>query len=225
MSDQIKTLFDKLKAQVAEWPSDQKASFIGGISDGLRLAILIANEAGCNLARNSYLGDLVKFLGDQKCPPVKRRNEAAQKPKSSRDQLLDDMRELLRRTIAGRLRISKNTYDTSWDAWDEVNKCLLTVIAITNRRALDDTIADIQIIRSVAGGGPVDRETVKSEVEACEERFPMEIAAIEGFNELSKRRGIKHKDIWIYLTSKTQVILGHDDDELRDIDARYKRVA
>lgn len=222
MKDQIKSQIGKLKQQVAEWPTEQKASFIGGISEGLCLAVLIAKEAGCNLAKEGSLVELADYLGGQKCPPVKRRNQAAQQPKPAKQQLFEDTKELVRRAIAGRLGISKKTHDTSWDAWDDVNQHLFTVIAIANRKALDDAIADLQILRSIAGSGEVDRESVKAEVEMCYEKFPIEIAAIERFNELSKRRNFQHQDIWAFLRSNTPVRLGHDDDELRELDARYQ---
>jgi len=222
MTDELNRQLDKLKAQVAEWPIEQKASHIGGIFDGLRLAILIAKESGCNLGKDNYLNELVNHLGGQKYPPVKRRNEATQNPKPARNQLGDDIKVLLRRAIASRLQISKETFDASLDADDTVNKCLLTVIAIANRSALDDAIQDIQIMRSIAGGGDVDRASVKSEVETCHEKFPIEIAAIKRFNEYSKRSNFKLKDIWSHLRSNVRLDSRYDDDELRAIDARYQ---
>jgi len=222
MSDEIKIQCDKLKSEVSTWPRDQKASFIDGISDGLCLAVSIAKESGMNLATNPYLRDLVNWLNDEKRPPVRRRNKAVQKPKCARDQLVDDIKDLLRRAIASRLRIPKNTYDTSLDAWEDVNKYLSTVVAIGNRKALDDSINDLRIVRSITGGGLVDRESVKSEVETCYERFRTEVDAVTRFNEMLNGGIIKVNDVWIWLRSNVHVNSGYDDDELREIDARYQ---
>jgi hypothetical protein len=221
MEIQVKNQIDELKTEIAAWPKDQKGSFVGGITEGLCLGVLIAKAVGCDIAKDDDFKELLNFL-DRNCPPVKRRRKSAQKPQPARDQLVDDIKALLRRAIACRLRIPKDTFDTSLDVEDEVNKLFLTVVAIANRSALDDAIQDIRIMRSIAGGGVVDRETVKSEVEICHEKFPIEIAAIERFNELSKRNNFKLKDIWIYLRSNVGLDYGYEDDELREIDARYQ---
>lgn len=224
MKHELKKKIDELRAEVVGWPKDQRGSFAGGVSIGLLLAAVFAKDAGCEILKDNNFRELLGFL-NRNCPPVKRRNEAAQKSKPARDQLYDDTKELVRRAIAGRLGISKDTYDTSWEAWEDANKHLLTAIAIANRKALDDAIADIQTLHSIVGGGDMDRETVKAEVKMCYEKFPIEIASIERFNELSERKGFKQKDLWIFLRSNTPLISGHDDDEMREIDARYKSAA
>ena len=220
MSEKVKKQIDEIKAEIGEWPNDQKRSFVDGIATGLHLAV-IAKLDGCDIVNDKDIAEFTSCL-DGNWPPVKRRNKSAQKLKSARDQLAEDIKDFLRRAIACRLRISKDAFDTSLDTEDEVNKLLLTVIAIANRSELDDAIHDIQIMRSITGGGLVDRESIKSEVETCYEKFPIEIAAIERFNELSKRSSFKVNDIWIYLRSNMGLDYGYEDDKLREIDARYQ---
>jgi hypothetical protein len=220
MPDQTTNQIQELKNEIAGWPKDQKASFMRGILDGLSIAVMCAEEVGCDIKENENFREFVDFLIPN-APPVKTRNPAAQHPKSERDQLFKDIKELLRRAIAGRLRIPKNTYDESLDAEEFVNNCLLTVIAIGNRDALDDTIMDLQIMRSITGEGTVDREAVKTEVESCHEKFRTEWGAITNFNELASKGIFKPKDIWAYLRSNVPVNYGYDDDELREIHTRY----
>jgi hypothetical protein len=220
MSENVKKQIDEIKAEIEEWPEEQKGSFVDGIATGLHLAV-IAKQAGCDILKDKDFAELASFL-DRHWPAVKKRNKSAQKPKPARDQLAEDIKGLLRRAIACRLRIPKDTFDTSLETEEEINKWLLTVVAIANRSKLDDAIQDIRIMRSIAGGGAVDRESVKSEVETCHEKFPIEIAAVERFNELSKRSSFKVKDIWTYLRSNVGLNYGYEDDELRDIDVRYR---
>jgi hypothetical protein len=223
MTDEVKNQLDMLKAEIAEWPKDEKRSFVGGITEGLCLGVLIAKAAGYDIAKDKDLKQLFSFL-DHNCPPLKRRKVGAPKPKPARDQLFEDIKELLRRAIAGHLRIPKDTFDTSLDAEDQVNKCLLTVVAIGNRNALNDAIQDIQIMRSIAGG-VVDRASVRSEVESCYERFRTEVDGVTEFKKLSKRGTIRPKDIWIYLRANVGLNCEYEDDDLREIDARYQTAA
>ncbi len=51
MANDITSEISTIKTAVVGCPDDQKTSFIGGISDGLRIAALIANKTACNLAR------------------------------------------------------------------------------------------------------------------------------------------------------------------------------
>jgi hypothetical protein len=222
MSDEIKNKVTQLKGQIAEWPIEQRAIFMDGISEGLCIAVLIAEEAGVKLGKDPNFDDLSLYLCRQECPPVKKRDKSVQEPKSARDQLAADIKRFLLRAIACRLRIPKDRFDTSLDVEDMIKKYFHIIVAIANRSALDDAIHDIQIMRSIAGGGLVDRESVKSEVETCHEKFGTEIASVERFNELTKRSNFKLKDVWIYLRSNEHLDLGYEDDELREIDARYQ---
>ena len=194
---------------------------MSGMASGLYLAGLIAKEGSRNILNDKDLDDFTDFL-IANMVPVKRRNETVKKPKSERDQLIDDFKEFLRRAIAGRLQIDKSTYDESLDAEDLVNQCLLTVIAIGNREALDDAIRDIQIMRSITGDGITDRKAVRSEVESCYEKFRLEVEGVTRFNELSKLSNFESKDIWEFLRTNVPVTSGHDDGELQKIDARYR---
>ena len=221
MTEELKNQISELKAKVVDWPKDQKGSYVEGISEGLSLGLSFAKLAGYDAAKDDELIELLNFFIHD-CPSAKKRSKAKLKSKPARDQLADDIKTLLWRAIAGRLRIPKDTFDTSLDVEDVVHKYFLIVVAIANRSALDDSIQDIRIMRAIAGGGPVDCESVKSEVEFCYENFRTEIAAIEQFNELSKRSNFKMKDIWIFLRANVPVNYGHDDDELREIDARYR---
>lgn len=220
MPDHIKNQIDELQNDIEASPKDQKASFMHGIAAGLGLVAFMAKEAGCDLSTNADFQEFVGYLVHH-TPPLKKRTGAGQKPRPARDQLADDIRELLRLAIAGRLRIPKPTFDTSLEAEELVNRCLLTVVAIANRSALDDAIQDLRIMRSIAGG-VVDRETVKAEVESCYEKFRVEIAAVERFNEMTKRESFQPRDVWSYLRANVQVDYGYDDEgELDEIDARY----
>jgi len=219
MSEKVDAEIAEIQSDVANWPKDQRAIFMRGLMSGLGLSASVAEEAGCKLSDNKSFVGFAEFLV-LNAPPVKKRKVIGRNPKDSMEQLIDDIRELLRRAIATSLRIHKRTYDESLDVEDLVNKSLLTVIAIGNRDALDKAIQDIRIMRSITGG-EVDRETVKSEVEDCYERFRFEVAAITRLNELRKRGGFAPKDIWALLRSNVQVNNQYDED-LSEADARYR---
>jgi hypothetical protein len=226
MNDNVKTTISDIKAEIAEWPKEHRASLMNGLLQGLALGITAAEQRGCNITEIKEIEEFCAFV-DANTTRVKKRNEALQKPKTVRDQLVDDIKELLRRAIAGRLRISKPKFEESLDAEDLINRTLLIVIAIGNRSLLDDAIQDIRIVRSIIGGA-VDRETVKAEVESCNENFPTEVAAITRFNEMDIRlNGIgepafKPKDIWSNLRANVRVNFGYDDEGLETIDSRYR---
>lgn len=219
MESQVNIEIEKLKAGIEELQKDQRASFMDGIASGLYLAALIAKEDGRDILNDKDFNQFTEFLA-MNIIPVKRRNLSTQQPKSESNQLFEDIQEFLRRAIAGSMMIQKRTYDESLDAEDRVNHCLLIVIAIGNRNALDDAIRDIQILRSITGG-IVDRKVVRSEVESCYENFRFEVAAVTRFNEMSKMN-FKSKDIWNNLRSNVTVTCGHDDEDLRKIDERYQ---
>lgn len=221
MPNQTISQIQNLKNEIAGWPREQKASFTRGIAEGLALGSLVAKEAAdCDIRTHEDFQEFASFLF-QNSPPVKIRNTSTQRPKSERDLLFEDIKELLRRAIAGHLRIPKEAYDESLDAEELVNNCLLTVIAIGNRNALDDAIQDLQIMRSITGEGTVEREAVKTEVESCHEKFRTEWGAITNFNEMASKGIFQPKDIWSNLRANVPVNYGYDDDELREIDARY----
>lgn len=220
MATKLESQINKLKAEIEGWPKEQKGSFVGGICEGLLIGVLAAGTSGREIAENTAIKELMDFLGHHSWP-VKRR-QSPQQPKPSRDQLCDDIKALLQRAISCHLRIPKEAFDTSLDVEDKVDSILTTVIAIANRKSLDDAIQDIQVVRSIMGGGVVHRETVKSEVESCHENFSKEIAAVEQFNDMSKRNAFKPKDIWISLRSILVVDYGYQDEALQEIDTRYQ---
>lgn len=225
MSNEIKEKVGELKTEISEWPIDQKASFMAGISEGLCLALVIAEEAGVKLAKDANLYDLSKYLCEQKCPPVKKRAKSTRAPTCARGQLADDIKKLLLRSVACRLRIPKITFDTSLDVEDLVTKYFFIIVAIANRSKLDDAIQDIRIMRTIAGGGLIDRLSVRSEVETCYDEFNTEIASVERFNEMTKNGNFRAKDIWLYLRSVERLDSEYEDDELQEIDARYRNTA
>lgn len=221
MNEKIDAEIVAMKAEIAEWPRDQRGSLVSGIVQGLALAALMAKEAGFNIANESNFVGLTTFL-IQNMPSVKKRDPKSEAAAEPRDQMVDDIKQLLRKAIAARLRIPKPRFDTSLDANELVDKYFTIVVAIGNRTTLDDAIRDIRIVRSVVGGGRVDHETVRAEVELCYDQFKVEIAAVERFNELTKRSGFKPKEVWVFLRSNVWVDWGYDDDELHEIDARYR---
>lgn len=220
MSDQIKILIEKLELEIYEWPLEHKSSFVDGLTEGLHIALLMANDAGCNLAKDERFLGFCNHLETIKYPPLKRRGKIA--TKTPREQLFDDVRELVRRAIACRLKISKQKYDTLLEAWGAADAVLLIAMAIARHSALDDSIRDIQTFRTLSGYGETDREIIRVEVENCYEIHKVEIATIERLLELSARKNFNFSDIWIYLRSVTPLSSVYEDDDLQEIDVRYK---
>ena len=104
------------------------------------------------------------FIGA--APPAKKRSKTALLQKSPRDQLVKDVKQLLRRAIATRIRISKVDFDTYLDVEELVENYLRTAIAISSRTELNEAIEDIQKLRGIIGGEK-SRKAVLKEVEYC----------------------------------------------------------
>ena len=119
MKDEVKECITGIKADLTGWPKEHRASFVNGIVQGLTLGILAAEQKRCNIAEIEAVEEFSTFIIQNTGPVKKRRNEASQMPKAARDQLVDDIKELLRRAIACRLKIPKDTFDKSLPAVSE----------------------------------------------------------------------------------------------------------
>jgi hypothetical protein len=138
-----------------------------------------------------------------------------------RDALLNDVKELLRRSIASTLKIEKANYDASLDTRTDVNKCLSMVMAIGYNETLDGALDDLCQLGSIFSASTIPREIVQKEIMACLNTFRFEIAVFKRMHEM-QRQNIEPKDVWNDLKGKAPVDSAYVDDEFRKIDARYQ---
>jgi len=221
MNDQIQAQIQSVKSEMDDLPLIERAILARGVMCGLGLAGLLAQELGTPIGQTDDFQGLVQFAIKRMSPP-RNRDPKLDEAHPLFDPFVEDFKELLRTSIADGLRITRERRQASISHQDLVNKYLTMVIAIANHKALDNAIRDIRILRSIIGGGYVDREVVKDEIELCHEKFPLEIAAVERFNEMSGRGSFTPKEIWNSIRCNMQIQSGSSDEVLWEIEARYR---
>ena len=119
----------------------------------------------------------------------------------NRDALLEDVKGLLRRSIASTLKIEKVDYDASLDTQTAVNRCLSMVMAIGYNKTLDGALDDLCEMGSLFNTGTISRETVQKEVMASLNTFRLEIRIFKRMHEMNQNN-MEPKDILNDLVSK-----------------------
>ncbi len=112
----------------------------------------------------------------------------------TKDELLEKVKELLRFSIATKLKIKASDYSTSLDTKTAVQRCVTVVMAIGCNKALDSAVDDLCELFG-AFSSYVDRSKFEDEVEACYNTFRLEVAAFTNMHELNQLNVVP-KDIW-----------------------------
>ena len=139
------------------------------------------------------------------------------------DPLLDDIKDLLRRSIASSLKIAKSDYDASLDTQTAVNECLSMIMAIGYNDTLDGAIDDICKFRSGYTGSEFPRNVVQKEIIACQNTFRSEVAGFKKMHDM-KRREMEPADIWSSVIFQISISPEYCDDWLKQAEARYQRL-
>jgi hypothetical protein len=119
----------------------------------------------------------------------------------NRDALLEDVKGLLRRSIASTLKIEKAEYDASLDTQTAVKRCLSMVMAIGYNETLDGALDDLCEMGSLFNTGTISREIVQKEVMACLNTFRFEIWIFKRMHEMNQNN-MEPQEIWNDLVSK-----------------------
>ena len=132
----------------------------------------------------------------------------------NKDTLLENVKELLRRSIASTLKIEKTDYDMSLDTQTAVNRCLSMIMAIGYNETLDGALDDLCEMGSLFNANAISREVVQKEIMACLNTFRVEIAVFKIMHQMNQQNK-EPREIWNDITSK--IIIPHDyqDDWLR----------
>jgi hypothetical protein len=140
---------------------------------------------------------------------------------TNRDALLNDVKEILRRSIASTLKIEKAHYKVSLDAQTAVDRCLSMVMAIGYNETLDGALDDLCEMGSLLNAHTISREIVQKEVMASLNTFRFEIAVFKRMHEMG-RLNMEAEVIWNELISQVHISLDYQDDWLEKINASYK---
>jgi hypothetical protein len=124
-------------------------------------------------------------------------------------ELLENVKSLLRKAIASRLKIAKADYDASFDTQTAVNRLLTNVMSIGyNKGDIDEVLEELCTGRHF---GDEDNEAVidatRKEVVATQNQFSSEIAAFARMHELNQA-GAAPEATWAKIQS--MVVLGED---------------
>lgn len=136
----------------------------------------------------------------------------------NKDELLEYVKEYLRRSIATTLKIEKDHLANTPNAQAAVERCLITVMAIADNDGLDGAIDDLCQKHS-ALSKTVSRRDVRKEVEACYNTFRVEVDGLSTMHKITRLQ-TKSKDIWIVLRERVPIDNSeYDDDWLQTADA------
>ena len=135
----------------------------------------------------------------------------------NRDELLEYVKEFLRRAIATTLKIEKEHLVTTPKAQDAVERCLIAVIAIAENDGLDGAIDDL-CRRHSALGETVSRKDVRKEVEACYNSFRVEVDGLTTMRTITRSQ-TESKVLWTVLRERVPIGSDYDDDWLQAADA------
>ncbi|MEI6297475.1 MAG: hypothetical protein WCO84_07630 [bacterium] len=123
--------------------------------------------------------------------------------------LLDDVKSLLCKAIASRLKIEKADYDESLGAQHAVSRCLINVMSIVhNNGEIELVLKELCMARHF--GQEVDNTVLaamRTEIVATLNTFRSEIAAFRAMHEMNQA-GASTEATWTQI--QTMVILGED---------------
>ena len=132
----------------------------------------------------------------------------------NKNELPENVKKLISRAIATKLKIRRDHLTTSLEAKAKVDRCLMIVTAIADNHTqkLDDVVNDLMEIYS-ARSEVVSRGIIQREVNECDESFNTEIAGIERMREMMRTKiDCKTKAIWEFLRSRVQVGAEYEED-------------
>jgi hypothetical protein len=139
----------------------------------------------------------------------------------NRDALLNDVKDLLRRSIASTLKIGKAHYDMSLDAQTAVDRCLSMVMAIGYNETLEGALDDLCEMGSFLNTNKISRDKVQKEVMGSLNTFRFEIAMFKRMHEMGKHN-MEPKAIWKELIAKIHIAPEYHDDWLANRNATYR---
>ena len=136
------------------------------------------------------------------------------------DELPENVKKLISRAIATKLKIRRDHLTTSLEAKTKVDRCLMIVTAIADNQTqqLDDVVNDLMKINSTRGE-VTSRRAIEGEVNECYEAFNTEIAGVGRMREMMRLKiDFKAKAIWEFLRSEVHIASEYEDD-LQSADA------
>ncbi|MDB6134354.1 MAG: hypothetical protein JWM59_2597 [Verrucomicrobiales bacterium] len=133
------------------------------------------------------------------------------------DELLDYVKEFMRRAIATALKISRHELAGSMETQSAVTQCLTTVISIGYNNSLDAASEELHTMRSMLGQSASLADT-QQHVHACYNTLREPIAGFERYHELSQRR-MSPTAIWDWLRSRIHISMDYQDSWLSVADA------
>lgn len=133
------------------------------------------------------------------------------------DELLEYVKEFLRRAIATTLKIERNHLVTTPNAQAAVERCLITVIAIAENDGLDAAVDDLCRRRS-AIGEKISCQDARKEVEASYNTFRVEVGGLTTMRKIIRAQ-TKPKDLWTVLRERVPIGGEYDDGWVQAADA------
>jgi hypothetical protein len=130
------------------------------------------------------------------------------------DELPENVKKLISRAIATKLKIRRNDLIALPEIKAKVDRCLMMVIAIADNQThkLDDIANDLMGIYS-ARGDVVSRRAILREVDECYTNFNAEISGIEQMRKMSRMKiDSKTKAIWEFLRSNVPIGSEYEED-------------
>jgi hypothetical protein len=122
-------------------------------------------------------------------------------------ELLDNVKGLLRKSIATTLKIPRLHYETSMDAQTGVDRCLTMIMTIARAETLDEALDFLCMAGSLFNPNKISREAVQKEIMACLNTFRYEIALFKRMESMADA-GEAPEAIWPKIQS--MAILGED---------------
>jgi hypothetical protein len=123
------------------------------------------------------------------------------------NELLDNVKGLLRKSIATTLKIPRPDYETSMGVQISVDRCLTMIMAIGCNETLDGALDFLCEAGSLFNPNKISREAVQKEIMVCLNTFRYEIALFKKMQSM-EQAGEAPESIWAKIQSMT--ILGED---------------
>jgi hypothetical protein len=123
------------------------------------------------------------------------------------NELLDDVKGLLRKSIATTLKIPRLHYETTMNAQNGVERYLTMIMVIACNETLDGALDYMCEAGSLFNPNKVSREAVQKEIMACLNTFRYEIALFKKMQSM-EQAGEAPESIWTKIQS--MAILGED---------------
>jgi len=122
-------------------------------------------------------------------------------------ELLDNVKKLLRKSIATTLKIPIVHYETSMEAQTGVDRCLTMIMTLARAETLDDALDFLCMTGSLFNPNKISREAVQKEIMACLNTFRYEIALFKRMDSMVDA-GETPESIWPKI--QAMAVLGED---------------